>query len=66
MEQAMLETNPEKRAHLNHGRIFILNGTVGGNLIAGDKRDDKQRVELTKYSLQDHRGPRVFSLCSLW
>jgi hypothetical protein len=24
---------------------------LGDNLIAGDKRDDKQRVELSKYSL---------------
>ena len=45
MEQAMLEMNLEKRAHLNHVRRFLINRTGGDNLIAGDKGGDKQRVE---------------------
>lgn len=44
----MLETNLGKRAHLNHERRFLINRTGGDNLIAGDKRGYKQRVELNK------------------
>jgi hypothetical protein len=42
MKKAMLETNPKKRAHLNHVWRFLLHGTGGDSLIAGDNRGDKQ------------------------